>query len=132
TGVTVDRFENPGGGHVRYHYNDDGDTLPIGPIQVVLVAGEVADQAGNFNVQRIESFTAGSTGSNTAPTIRSEDLTLSATTIPATSAVTLSGVFADPDMAQSHTVAIDWGDGSADDTIVLSAGVLAFGPVSHT
>ncbi len=48
-GVDVDRVENLGGGLVRYWYNDDGDSLPDGTIEVTLRAGEIRDLAGNSN-----------------------------------------------------------------------------------
>jgi VCBS repeat-containing protein len=39
---------------------------------------------------------------------------------------TLNGSFTDPGTADTHTVVISWGDGSANTTISLGAGVLAF------
>src|SRR5205814_1384799 len=38
----------------------------------------------------------------------------------------LSGSFTDPGTQDSHTVVIAWGDGSADTTLALGAGVLTF------
>jgi hypothetical protein len=46
-------------------------------------------------------------------------------------AVSLSGTFTDPDQTQAHTVTVDWGDGSAADTLSLAAGVTGFGPAAH-
>ena len=56
SGVTVDRIEDLGNGLVRYHYNDDGDALPGRNVDVVLVPGEVADRAGNVNLEKTQSF----------------------------------------------------------------------------
>src|SRR5206468_1651312 len=39
----------------------------------------------------------------------------------------LSGSFTDPTAGQTHTVTLHWGDGSADSTISLAAGVFSFG-----
>ena len=56
SGVTIDRIEDLGSGLVRYHYNDDGDALPGRNVDVVLVPGEVADRAGNANLEKTQSF----------------------------------------------------------------------------
>ena len=56
TGVTIDSAQNLGGGLVRYVYNDDGDQLPQGTIDVARQPGEVADTAGNANAAATESF----------------------------------------------------------------------------
>src|SRR5262249_26301558 len=71
--------------------------------------------------------TASGTG-GTDHTVAPSNVTLSAN--PATSdendTTTLSGSFADPGTLDTHTVVINWGDGSADTTLSLSAGVLSF------
>ena len=59
-------------------------------------------------------------------------LTPSTTTPNEGSLMTLSGTFVDPGTADTHTVVINWGDGNTEPTINLGAGVLSFGPVSHT
>ena len=41
----------------RYEYNLSGGTLSPGPITVDLVAGQVADLAGNVNAAATQSFT---------------------------------------------------------------------------
>ena len=38
----------------------------------------------------------------------------------------LNGTFADPGLLDTHTVVIHWGDGSANTTLSLDAGVLKF------
>ncbi len=63
TGVTVERVEHLGGGLVRYWYGDDGQTLPVGEIQVQLVPGAVRDQAGNLSLPGEASFVFAGTGS---------------------------------------------------------------------
>ncbi|MCI0461921.1 MAG: PKD domain-containing protein [Gemmataceae bacterium] len=47
-------------------------------------------------------------------------------------AASLSGTFSDPDLLDTHTVTINWGDGSSSTLLNLGAGVLAFGPTTHT
>jgi hypothetical protein len=59
------------------------------------------------------------------------DVNLTSTSIDENGSTSLSGTFTDPGSADTHTVTIDWGDGSIDTTISLGAGVLAFGPTSH-
>ncbi|WP_372899257.1 Ig-like domain-containing protein, partial [Stieleria sp.] len=56
-GASIDRAEDLGGGHVRYWYNDDGETLSDGVVDVTFVAGQVADLAGNVNAAGSSSFT---------------------------------------------------------------------------
>lgn len=67
---------------------------------------------------------------NVAPA--SVTLTSSAASILENGSLSLSGVFTDPGVLDTHTVVIDWGDGSATTTLTLAAGVLTFGPASHT
>src|SRR5207302_1686453 len=43
----------------------------------------------------------------------------------------LSGSFADPGTLDTHVVVINWGDGSANTTLNLTAGVTSFSGVSH-
>jgi len=56
TGVSVDRAEDLGGGLVRYFYNDDGQSLTSGTIEVRRTAGAVADRAGNVSSAGSDSF----------------------------------------------------------------------------
>jgi hypothetical protein len=65
------------------------------------------------------------------PVIPTGGLKLSASTIDEGGSVALTGNFIDPGTMDTHTVDINWGDGSADNTVRLAAGVLTFGPVSH-
>jgi hypothetical protein len=59
-------------------------------------------------------------------------LSLSATSIDEGDSTELSGSFIDPGTLDTHTVTIDWGDGSANTALNLAAGVTAFTGVSHT
>ena len=95
------------------------------------------DDNGSYVVTLDATDKDGGTGTTTA-TISvtnvapaSVNLTLSATTINENQSTSLSGTFTDPGTLDSHTVVINWGDGSANTTIDLAAGVLAFGPTSH-
>lgn len=55
-GVDIDRVELLGGDLVRYYYGDDGDQLSSGSIEVTLVAGAVADLAGNLSMETVSTF----------------------------------------------------------------------------
>jgi hypothetical protein len=75
--------------------------------------------------------TASSTISVTNVAPANVSLSLSAGTINENASVGLSGRFTDPGILDTHTVVISWGDGSANTTLNLGAGVLSFGGVSH-
>jgi len=53
------------------------------------------------------------------------------TTIDEDAASLLSGTFTDPGTLDTHTVTIDWGDGSTPTTLNLAAGVTAIPATSH-
>ncbi len=56
TGVTIDQVQDLGNDLERYLYNTNVNVLPLGTINVVEVAGQVADTAGNVNAQSTQSF----------------------------------------------------------------------------
>lgn len=99
-------------------------TCPTTDNGVVDVKGKIRDKDGGFT-----EYTASVTVNNVAPDIT--DLSLSATTINENEETSLSGSFADPGTLDTHTVEIDWGDGSTNTTVNLAANVLIFGPISH-
>jgi uncharacterized delta-60 repeat protein len=66
---------------------------------------------------------------NVAPTALG--LSLSAAAIDEDGTTTLSGSFHDPSTLDTHTVTIDWGDGSASNVLSLPAGVLTFTSPTH-
>src|SRR5205814_5379970 len=53
-------------------------------------------------------------------------LTLSSTSIFENGTETLSGTFTDPGVADTHTVVINWGDGTTDSLPVLAVGSFSF------
>jgi probable HAF family extracellular repeat protein len=57
--------------------------------------------------------------------------TLSASSINEGDTVTLGGSFVDPSSVDTHTVTIDWGDGSAQTSFDLAAKVLTFSGITH-
>jgi hypothetical protein len=71
-----------------------------------------------------DSRSPGLTVNNVSPTLSS--LNLSATTITAGNSVTLGGSVLDAGTADSHTLTINWSDGSAHTTIQMAAGVTTF------
>jgi len=89
------------------------------------VKGKIKDKDGGAS-----DYTASVTVNNVAP----YDLALILVpTVPINEndVAKLSGTFKDPGTLDTHTVEIDWGDGSAKTTVNLAANVLAFGPESH-
>lgn len=68
---------------------------------------------------------------NQPPEIGPEDLILAATVDEGAPSV-LSGSFVDPDSDQTHTVTIDWGDGSAAAVLELPADVKSFQAPVHS
>ncbi len=63
---------------------------------------------------------------NDAPVIDDGDLNLDNATIDENDSVNLTGSFSDPDSGDSHTVTINWGDGSSDTVINSSSGARSF------
>jgi hypothetical protein len=59
-------------------------------------------------------------------------VTASPNSINEGSSTSVSGSFTDPDSDQSHTVVINWGDGSPVTTVNVPANSFSFGGVSHT
>jgi hypothetical protein len=58
-------------------------------------------------------------------------LSLSAAVINENDSTGLSGTFSDPGTLDTHTVVVNWGDGSSPVSLNLAAGVLAFGGITH-
>ncbi len=58
-------------------------------------------------------------------------INVSAATINENGSTTLSGSFVDPGTLDTHVVTINWGDGSAPQTVNLAAGVSTFSGVAH-
>ena len=58
-------------------------------------------------------------------------LTLSATTINENEETSLSGTFSDPGTLDTHTVEVNWGDGSTKTIFTLDANVLSFSSINH-
>jgi len=105
---------------VAHQYLDSPSGAPDGSYTISVT---VTDKDGGST-----SATTSVQVDNVAPSNLS--LTLSATSIHEGSSTSLSGTFVDPGTLDTHTVAINWGDG-ATSTVNLAAGVLNFGGVSH-
>jgi hypothetical protein len=89
------------------------------PYQITVT---VTDQDGAAH-----SATRNVTVRNVLPLIADDDLHLAAPQTQEGDTVALSGTFADPGTGETHTVVIDWGDGSADTTLTLAASARSFG-----
>src|SRR5207253_2429680 len=66
---------------------------------------------------------------NTAP--GNVSVSMSPSAIDENGSTSLSGTFTDPDSADTHTVTITWGDGSANTVLTLPAGMLTIPSTSH-
>jgi uncharacterized repeat protein (TIGR01451 family) len=93
-------------------------TTSDGPLQSQSVTITANDGQGG-----VATITFTLTVNNVPPSVT---LALSANPVMENSTVTLSGTIADPGISDTHTVVIDWGDGSSPTGIALAAGVLTF------
>lgn len=105
----------------------DPDPVSLAEFKLATIFDQ-AYQLGGFNAVNGETVHV---ELNRPPVIDDGDLTAAAS-VAEGAAFQLSGMFADPDANQTHTVSIDWADGTAATTIDLDRGVHSFGPVQHT
>src|SRR5439155_325658 len=107
---------------VSHQYLDNPAGQPNGsfPISVTVTDKDGASNAaGNTNV----------TVANVAPA--NVSLSVSPASINENGSTTLSGTFTDPGTLDTHTVSINWGDGSAHTLLNLAGGVLNFSSIAH-
>ena len=89
------------------------------------IYGQVSDKDGGYtNYERTVVV------NNVAPS--GLTLTPSATMIHENGSVSLTGGFEDPGSLDLHDLTINWGDGSATETVHLGGGVTTFGGLTHT
>jgi Ca2+-binding RTX toxin-like protein len=102
------------------------DNSPVGSPYLVNVT-VTDDDTGS------SSASAGSVSvTNVTPVVQDNDLQLApASVVFEGQGVLLGGTFADPGSGDTHTVEINWGDGSDLTTLSLSAGVTSFSNVAH-
>src|SRR5437016_4698670 len=105
---------------VSHQYLDNNPGNAPYPVSVT-----VADKDGAVSPAAGASVTV----TNVAPA--NVSLSLSAPSINENGTTTLSGSFTDPGTLDTHTVTVNWGDGSANTVVNLAAGVLTFAGVSH-
>ena len=117
---TNESFGGSPNAQVKTHTYADG-------LNEYTITVDLMDEDGTHGAAGSKTITV----NNVAPTVTSNDLNLSATSINENDSVTLSGSFIDPGTQDSHTVTIEWGDGSANTTLNLGAGVLNFSAQSH-
>ena len=101
--------------------------LPVGQTEVEQFTVTVSDGVAPVVSDNTTSVVI--TSVNDAPSNVQIQLTL--TSINENDSVTLNGTFVDPDTQDSHSVSIDWGDGSAVTVVPLAANVFAFS-IGHT
>jgi hypothetical protein len=87
-------------------------------------------------VVRVTNDAVRSTSAETIVRIANVDpsdltLSLSSTAIVENGSVELSGSFVDPGLADTHTVTIDWGDGSPPEIVSLDVGDRSFSGITH-
>ncbi len=132
---------DPGGAGdpLQYQFDCDNDsTYEVGPQASNSTSCSFADN-GSFPVNaRVTDDDGGSATSSTTvvvnnvpPTITDGDLSLDDDSISEGDTASLGGSFTDPGTLDTHTVSIDWGDGSTDTTFSLGANVLTFSGKTH-
>ncbi|MGB4966285.1 MAG: Ig-like domain repeat protein, partial [Microgenomates group bacterium] len=104
-------------------YLDDNPTGTASDIYTITVTVTDVDMGLDFNSTTV-------TVNNVAPS--AIILSRTPTTINEGQSTALSGSFTDPGTLDTHTVTINWGDGSANTVLNLAAGVLTIPSTSHT
>ncbi len=99
-----------------YRYRDDG--ISRTPVDVYRIAVTVTDPAGATASSSLGSLVT--EVRNIAPLVQSIDVNKS--TVWESEAVTLSGTFLDVGLLDTHTVTIDWKDGSQPELLALPLG----------
>jgi uncharacterized delta-60 repeat protein len=107
-------LENAGTGAVSGSFAGlpEGTTWAVGPNVY-----QISYRGGDGNDVAVTYVDTVPTGLSATP---------SASSVEAGNTFTVSGSFNDPDLAQAHTVTINWGDGSSNSTINLAAGVFNY------
>lgn len=106
------------------------------PLYNALAVGETALESFTYTITDTQNLSATASveitifGVNDTPQIAAGGISLSANQINENASVTLDGMFNDPDLSDSHTVTILWGDGQQD-MLALAAGILEFS-LAHT
>src|SRR5207237_8173621 len=110
---------NSGSVHAKQQWQT---ALPGNAPHTVQVTVSDNDQAsGSANTQLIVS--------NVLPS--NLNLSLASTLLNEGDTATLNGTFTDPSVGNTHIVVINWGDGSANTTFSMGAGVLNFSAKHH-
>ena len=101
------------------HTYADGPTTPT-------ITVDLTDEDGPFASAGSKEITV----DNVDPTVTT--LSLTSNSIDEGGTATLGGSFTDPGVLDTHSVDIDWGDGTAHSTVPLAANVLTFSGETHT
>ncbi len=89
---------------------------------------------GNFTVTATVTDDDGGVGGATAPIVVTSlntppsGLVVGVGPAAEGGTTTLTATFVDPDAAETHTASLDWGDGTAPQSLALAAGVTSFSP----
>jgi hypothetical protein len=129
---------NVGGGSVTYAWSLTKDGAPVtlaGPTNGNALTYTPDDNGALVFTLTVTTSggTATTTKNVTVTNVKPSQLALNRnpTVVSENGAVTLSGSFADPGTADTHQIAISWGDGTVD-TVTLGTGVLTFANIEHT
>ena len=107
-------------------YRDDGSSGSAEDaygIQVTVIDPSDAEDTSTYGLVL-------ATVRNVAPS--NLQVNLSSASISENQSVSLNGSFVDPGILDTHTLRIDWGDGSPRTEVLLGVGVTTFGGISHT
>ena len=96
----------------------------------VVLHDDGGTENGGVDTSDPQTFTISVGAVNDAPSALV--VTPSASVIEEGESISLGGTFVDPDPLDTHTVTIDWGDGSEATAVDLAAGVVSFSGVVHT
>ncbi len=147
TGVAVATFTDPAGAEVdgpvsaeyaatinwgdgttsagTITYDSESEKFTVRGSHTYLDSGENSIGVSITHGGTAATGTATASIANVAPTIT--QLNVDQTDVMKLGSVSVSGTFTDPGILDTHTVSIDWGDGSSATNVPLAAAVLGFG-----
>jgi uncharacterized delta-60 repeat protein len=119
------------------NWGDDSGLQPVAG-NTISVTHIYADGPHDYTISATASDEDGTYGAGNTVAVHVDNVAPSGVSVSAIpgaissgGATTLGGSFSDPGTLDSHTVLIDWGDGSAFQTVNLANSVLSFSGVTH-
>src|SRR2546428_165029 len=116
---------------VLINWGDGKETaVPLGPGVLTFSAQHVYAVHDSYTAAvTVKDAALATVSDNLAVLVRNTppaDLAMPAVTVIEGDEATLTGSFSDPDMLDTHSVRIEWGDGSSKTTLSLTAGLTTF------